>query len=683
MTAHDLRATSPHPKNRRSRSTRTESPGGRLPGGAGPRLRTARAASAPSALRLLRSSCLLYLRAAPGPAALLLLTAVLSGAAPVVTAWAAKAILDQLGRHAGPPLWVSVTVLSVTGAVVAIAAQAAQYGDREADRLVTLHTQTELFTAVSRAQGLAELEDPAFQDRLQLARQASQTSPQLVAGMVLGTVQSMLTVGGFVAVLWAFSPLIALLVLSATLPALYAQVKLGRRRSDMAQLVTPFLRRQIFHAALLTDVRAAKEIRLYGLGRFFRERMLGDLGSAQAGERRVDRTVLRVESALALLSAGLAGVSIAIAVHLIDTGRGSIGQLAIVTAALATVQLTISSLTGVYGTISQSLTLFGHYSELVGPGPAPAGDLCEAPPLTEGIALRDVWFRYHPSHEWVLRGVDLEIRPGESVALVGLNGAGKSTLVKLMAGLYRPTRGEVTWNDTDLWAVDLTSLRRRIGVVFQDFMAYDMSAADNIAIGDLGAAGDRPRLRRAADRAGIDTVLHALPHGYDTWLSRMHLPEPAPTTTVGRGRRRLSRSAPPEPEPDPAPDRTGVLLSGGQWQRVALARALLRTDADLLILDEPSSGLDPVAEREIHLGLREHRRGRSSLLISHRLNTVRDADRILVLEQGRVVEEGTHSALLDLDGKYAHMFRSQADGYQLADEEQTRPGQKDLPGACS
>ncbi|THA33209.1 ATP-binding cassette domain-containing protein [Streptomyces sp. A1277] len=304
---------------------------------------------------------------------------------------------------------------------------------------------------------------------------------------------------------------------------------------------------------------------------------------------------------------------------------------------------------------------------MVGPRLAPASDLCEAPPLTKGIALRDVWFRYHPSHEWVLRGVDLEIRPGESVALVGLNGAGKSTLVKLMAGLYRPTRGEVTWNDTDLSAVDPPSLRRRIGVVFQDFMAYDMSAADNIAIGDLGAAGDRPRLRRAADRAGIDTVLHALPHGYDTRLSRMHLPEPASTTTVpGRGRRRLSRSAPPDP--DPAPDRTGVLLSGGQWQRVALARALLRTDADLLILDEPSSGLDPVAEREIHLGLREHRRGRNSLLISHRLNTVRDADRILVLEQGRVVEEGTHSALLDLDGKYARMFRSQADGYRLADE---------------
>ncbi|WP_405897607.1 ABC transporter ATP-binding protein/permease [Streptomyces sp. NBC_00727] len=625
-----------------------------------------RASSAPSAFRLLRGACLLYLRAAPGPAVLLLLTALLSGAAPVVTAWAAKAILDQLGRHTGPPLWVSVTVLAVTGGAVAIATQAAQYGDREADRLVTLHTQTQLFSAVSRAQGLAELEDPAFRDRLQLAGQASQTSPQLVAGTVLGTVQSMLTVGGFVAVLWAFSPLIAFLVLSATVPALYAQAKLGRRRSDMAQLVTPFIRRQMFHAALLTDVRAAKEIRLYGLGRFFRERMLGDLRSAQAGDRRVDRTVLRVESALALMSAGLAGVSIALAVHLIDTGRGSIGQLAVVTAALATVQLTISSLTGVYGTISQALTLFGHYSELVAPSPAPAGELCEAQPLTGGVALRDVWFRYHPGHEWVLRGVDLEIRPGESVALVGLNGAGKSTLVKLIAGLYRPTRGEVTWNGTDLSAVDLTSLRRRIGVVFQDFMAYDMSAADNIAIGDLGAAGDRPRLRGAAERAGIDAVLHGLPHGYDTWLSRTHLPEPASTTTVPRrGRRRLSRSAPPDV--DPAPDRTGVLLSGGQWQRVALARALLRTDADLLILDEPSSGLDPVAEREIHLRLREHRQGRSSLLISHRLNTVRDADRILVLEQGRVVEEGTHSALLDLDGEYARMFRSQADGYQPAD----------------
>lgn len=636
--------------------------------------RLPRSARVRAGLRLLVSACLLYLRAAPGPALLRLITGVLSGAAPVATAWAAKSILDQLSRYTGPPLWVSVTVLAGVGGAVAVAGEAAQYADREADRRVTLHTQSELFTAVSRSQGLAELEDPDYRDRLQLAQQASQTSPQLVTGTVLALVQGLLTVGGFVAVLYTFSPLIALLVLSATVPALYAQLTLGRRRSEMAQLTTPLLRRQIFHTTLLTDIRAAKEIRLYGLGGFFRERMLRDLNEAQAGDRGVDRTVLRVEGSLALLSAVLAGAALTTAVHLIGAGHAGIGELAVVTAALTTLQLTITSLTGLLGSMSQSLLLFRHYTDLVRSPDEPVIATCDAPPLTGGVTLHDVWFRYHPTHEWVLRGVDLTVRPGETVALVGLNGAGKSTLVRLMCGLYRPTRGTVTWNSIDLNAIDLPSLRRRIGVVFQDYMAYDMSAADNIAVGDLSAADDLPRLRKAADRAGIDAALHTLPHGYATWLSRMHLPESGPVTPRRAARRRWwSRAAPargtaagstPAGEA-PAPDRTGVLLSGGQWQRVALARALLRDDVELLILDEPSSGLDPVAEREIHLGLRDHRAGRAGLLISHRLNTVRDADRIVVLQEGRIIEQGDHTTLMALGGRYAGMFLAQADGYQL------------------
>ncbi|WP_277622413.1 ABC transporter ATP-binding protein [Streptomyces sp. CB03238] len=259
-------------------------------------------------------------------------------------------------------------------------------------------------------------------------------------------------------------------------------------------------------------------------------------------------------------------------------------------------------------------------------------------------------------------GGDLTIRRGETVALVGVNGAGKSTLVTLVCGLYQPTRGTVTWDGTSLDALALASLRRRIGVVFQDFMAYDMSAADNIAVGDLNAFGDLPRLRMAADRAGIDAALAALPHGYETWLSRTHLPktatEPGGPTTWRRGR-------PAPADRSSVPDQTGVLLSGGQWQRIAIARALVRDDVDLMILDEPSSGLDPLAEREIHVGLREHRGGRSSLLISHRLNTVRDADRILVLRDGQVIEEGDHETLMKLHGDYAAMFLAQADGYQL------------------
>ncbi|SEG09387.1 ATP-binding cassette, subfamily B [Actinacidiphila yanglinensis] len=623
---------------------------------------------------LLLRACALYVRAAPVSALVRVATTLLSGVAPIATAWATKSVLDRLGRHAGPPLWLAVGVLATVGGVLAVAQELSRYSDREADRRITLHTQSALFTGIGARQGLAELEDPGHQDRLRLAQQASQSSPQLIVGAVLTVVQSALTVGTFVTALCAFSPRIALLVPAAALPALFAQIRLGRRRGEMAELTTPLLRRQVFYVTLMTDLRAAKEIRLYGLGGFFRDRMLRDLCGAQEGNRAVDRTVLRVDGSLGLLSAGVSAAALFLAVHRIDSGHGSVGELAVVTGALAGVQLSIASLVSLLGGMSQALMLFRHYTDLVrppaappGPGPtADDGPAGEAGPLVEGAALRGVWFRYHPDHDWVLRGVDLTIRPGESVALVGLNGAGKSTLVKLLLGLYRPTRGSVTWNGTDLARLDLPSVRRRIGAVFQDFMTYDMSAADNIAVGDLSALHDLPRLRDAAARAGIDGGLAALPDGYATYLSRMHVRNPGARATGGRVGR---RGGGPDGAPKGAPGSgTGVLLSGGQWQRVALARALLRDDADLLILDEPSSGLDPVAEREIHRGLRDHRRGRAGLLISHRLSTVRDADRIVVLEGGRIVEEGDHAALMARDGRYAALFRLQAEGYQLSDD---------------
>ena len=254
-------------------------------------------------------------------------------------------------------------------------------------------------------------------------------------------------------------------------------------------------------------------------------------------------------------------------------------------------------------------------------------------------------FRYAPDQPWVLRGVDLVLPRGCAVALVGLNGAGKSTLVKLLCRFYDPTRGAVLWDGIDVRELPVEQLRERIGVLFQDFMQYDLSAAENIGVGDVATLGDREPVVAAARRAGAHETLAALPRGYDTLLSRLFFDE-------------TDRN---DPE-------TGVLLSGGQWQRVALARTLLRDRRDLLILDEPSSGLDAEAEHEVHRQLREHREGRTSVLISHRLGAVRDADRIVVLAGGRVVEQGRHEELLAEDRTYARLFRLQADGYRPVDE---------------
>jgi ATP-binding cassette subfamily B protein len=235
--------------------------------------------------------------------------------------------------------------------------------------------------------------------------------------------------------------------------------------------------------------------------------------------------------------------------------------------------------------------------------------------------------------------VNLTLPRGSVVALVGLNGAGKSTLVKLLCRFYDPDRGSIRWDGVDVREMPVADLRQRIGVLFQDFMCYDLTAAENIGFGDLGALHDRDRIVDAARRAGVDRAVERLPRGYDTLLSRIFSDPDGDDTDAGAG------------------------LSGGQWQRLALARTLLRSDRDLLILDEPSAGLDAEAEHAVHERLRTHRAGTTSVLISHRLSAVRRADAIVVLAHGRIVEHGTHAELMTLGGRYARLFELQANGY--------------------
>jgi ATP-binding cassette, subfamily B, bacterial len=591
-------------------------------------------------VRVLVSATAIYFRAAPVAACLRAATAVLAGVAPVLTAWLTKSLLDRLTGHGGPSIWVCVAGMAVGGATVAVAQHVSRYADSEIGRRVARHTQTELFTAVSRHQGMAELEDPVFQDRVRLAQQAIQSGPQQLTNSVLTVMQSSITVVAFLGTLAAASPLMTALVAASVLPTLAAQLRLSRRRVDAVVRNSPRLRRQIFYSTLLMDARAGKEIRLFGLGRMFRDRMLTEVTAAQASERAVDRATLRVDGLLSLLTAGVSAAALMTAVTRVSGGHGTIGDISVLMAALAGVQNGLAGVVAQLATANQMLIMFGNFIAVT----RDAGSFDDRPgiavePLHTGIELHDVWFRYRPDHDWILRGVNLTIPQGRSVALVGLNGAGKSTLVKLLCRLYEPTRGSITWDGVDIRDIDVASLRTRIGVVFQDFMAYELSVADNIVVGDLSAVGDESRLREAARGAGADAMIDLLPRGFQTMLSRIFASENA---------------------------ETGVVLSGGQWQRLAIARAVLRSHADLLILDEPSSGLDAVAEGEIQESLRRLREGRSSLLISHRLNTVRNADWIVVLGGGVIVEQGTHDALMDAEGDYATLFRIQAGGFQLS-----------------
>ncbi|MFI6270856.1 ABC transporter ATP-binding protein [Micromonospora zamorensis] len=605
----------------------------------GPRLAPRRAA------RHARSALGLTWRAAPGGTTTDLLLAVLAGLTPVLVAALTKLVLDRLtgGGSAGVPLTALAAGLAMAAALGTVLPHLRTYVAAQRSRAVSRLVRRRLYDAVQRLVGLVRLEDPEFQDRLQAAQQTGHLGPTQLTGNTFGAVQSALAMTGFLGVLLMLNPLIGALVLLAALPTLWMQLRLNRARAAMVLRMEHFQRRDLFFAQLLVGVPAAKEVRLFGLGRFFGDRMLDELHDLHRVEQRLDRREVRAQAVLGLLGATVAGIGVVYTVSVARGGGLSPGDVVIFLAAIPGVQGALGSLVVQLGAIHQALLLFEHYDQVAHVEtdlPVPATPR-PVPPLAEGIELRDVWFRYSPQHPWVLRGVDLHLRAGATTALVGLNGAGKSTLVKLLCRFYDPERGSIRWDGVDLRDFDPAELRERLGAVFQDFMPYDLSAAENIALGDLGARDDPERLRTAARHAGIDDTLTALPRGYDTLLTRIFFDGP-----------------------DRDDPQAGVVLSGGQWQRVALARGFLRAERDLLILDEPSSGLDAEAEHDLHRRLGELRRGRTSLLISHRLNAVRDADSIVVLADGRVVERGDHRELLAAAGRYARLFGLQARGYR-------------------
>ncbi|MDI1461426.1 ABC transporter ATP-binding protein [Catellatospora sp. KI3] len=591
--------------------------------------------------RALALSAGLIRRAAPGLAASYLLVTAVVALLPVAAASLTRAVFDEVAAAAPVAVIVRYAgLLALTGFLLVVGQQVLRYQGAELGRRVARTGVADLYTALDRFVGLAPFESPRTADRIMQARQASYAAGQTVSD-VSTLVASGLTLLGFVAALWAVSPVATAVVVAAAAPTVLAEARLARRRADLIGRMTPHDRRELFYQALLGDPDAAKEIRMFGLGGFLRGRMLAERAAADDGRRRLDLRDASVQGALGLAGAVTSGAGLVWAVLAAGRGELSLGDVAMFVAAVAGAQAATAGLAQGAAALQLRLAGLAHLAAVLDAGPElPVGER-PAPPLRHGIELRDVWFRYGEDHPWVLRGVDLAIPAGTALALVGRNGSGKSTLVKLLCRLYDPTRGAILWDGVDLRELDPASLRARLSGVFQDHVHYELSAADNIGLGDLAVFADRAALRDAAGRAGIAPVLAALPDGYDTMLTRTF------TSNADRD--------------DPS---TGVNLSGGQWQRLALARAFLRTVPDLMVLDEPSSGLDPEAEHDVHTRVLAYRQGQTSLLISHRLNAVRDADVIAVLDGGRVAERGGHDELLAAGGVYARLFRLQASGYQ-------------------
>jgi ATP-binding cassette, subfamily B, bacterial len=568
--------------------------------------------------------------------------AVVAGATVPASAWVLRELIDDLTRPpvaAGPVVVLSaITVL--LGALNLSLGWLSSLVATACQRAISVAVAADLYGAVNRILGLRHFEQPAFQDELRLAERAADETPMALSTMLSSVLQAGTTVAGYVGILIATWPPMLPLLAAACGPAIIAVPFLSRRQARTAEALMGRHREWFLVRGLLSDPTAVMELRVLGLGEFFLTRMVQALRDIGAGEYLAKRRVVWIQSALCLLGGVMAAGGAAIIAVQAAHGRLGVGDFVMFLAAVGGTQGALMSIVSQTAALGTTFRLLPHYVSVLGKSAdlGPSGALAGRPvtALRSGIELRDVWFRYADDGPWVLRGVTAELPAGQATGLVGVNGAGKSTLIKLLCRLYDPERGVILWDGTDLRDLDPVELRRRLAVTFQDFLTYDLTIAENIGVGDLTARDDRQRIGAAAALVGLDETIRRLPQGYDTMLSRMF------TGEAGE---------------------TGTLLSGGQNQRLVLARTLMRRDADLMVLDEPSSGLDAEAEHQMHRALARHRRGRASLLVSHRLSSVREADRILVLSAGKVAERGTHDELMALGGDYARLFTLQASGY--------------------
>jgi ATP-binding cassette subfamily B protein len=478
---------------------------------------------------------------------------------------------------------------------------------------------------------LAAFDDPAFHNRLERARIARGQPMNLVFG-ISGLAKAAIGVVGVTIALVAIEPVLIPMIAVVFLPAWLVASRRGEHFFRFFWRMTPKDRERGYLASVLTERDTAKEVRAFGLAAHLHDRYSRLYEERIRELRDVARKHLRF-SLLANLAIGAVLVATLLLVAWL-TLRGSItlSQAGIAVAAVAIVGARLTEAGYAAGTLSEAALYLEDYRTFLELLPRAKAERPSdpAPSSFRRLEVDGLTFTYPSGAEPALRDVSLSIAAGEVVALVGENGSGKTTLAKMLAGLYRPDRGSIRWDGVDVATVDPDELRRSIALIFQDFIQYHLPARDNVGLGRPEAADDLDAIREAAEHAGADPILSKLPQGYETMLG----PE-----FIG-----------------------GTDLSVGEWQRVALARALFR-DAPFVILDEPTAALDPRAEHELFRRIRSFLTGRTVLLISHRFSSVRSADRIYVLDGGRVVEAGSHQELMGLGGLYAELFTLQAAAY--------------------
>ena len=499
------------------------------------------------------------------------------------------------------------------------------------DRLTGYVTE-QLIRTANRWHGIARFEDPALADDLERARGPASNSGMSI--MVIGAelVVALFTAAGLIVVLLALHPVVPVLLVVAALPLMAREWEYQYHTTRTLYDQTPETRRLRYARDMLLLPEPAKDVRFYDLGPFFRTQYDTIFAGVAATVNRLRRKLMTSVVLTNVLAAAAVGAVYVYIVWLVATGQRTPGELALYGGAATMLQQRLTAVGYNLGYLPLLLRyLPSLFRVLEAPPDLPvlAAPRPMPPSIREGITFEHVAFTYPGQSEPVLRDVSLHLGRRESVALVGRNGAGKTTLVKLLLRLYDPTAGRILLDGVDLREFAPADLRRQLGVIFQDFVRYELTAGENIGLGQVEARHDTGRLYAAAAQAGADAVIAALPNGLATPLGRQF---------------------------------GGRELSGGEWQKLALARAFVR-DCSLLVLDEPTAALDVQTEYEVYQRFQELTRDRTTLLISHRFSTVRMADRILYLADGRIQETGPHADLLAQDGAYARLYRLQAAQY--------------------
>jgi len=528
--------------------------------------------------------------------------------------------------------WGLVALQFGMAGLMIILARLVDFCDTALNERYTRHVNTKIMRHAATLD-LCSFEDPQFYDRLERARvQGADRVGMIQESGVL--VQQVITTVTLAVGICAISPWILLALIVCVVPEFLAETKFAFLGYSLSVNQTPRRRELDYLRILGTSKETAKEQKLFGLGPFFADRYASISHDIHRENVELAGRKLVFGSLLALLgTVGYYG-TYAYGIYLTITGVLTLGTLTFLAGAIAGASTNIQAVFATFSHIADHALFLTDMIEFFKVQPTIYSKPNALPgprPIREGFEFRDVSFCYPRKNKAVLEDVNFRLEPGERIALVGANGHGKTTIVKLLTRMYDPTEGQILLDGIDLREYDLEDLWKNIGVIFQDFVRYDMTVGDNIATGRIEERNNAFRIRAAAFKSLAESVVHKLPHNYDQMLGCRF--------------------------------EGGVDLSGGEWQKIALARAYLR-DAQLLILDEPTAALDARAEHEVFQRFADLTKGKMSVLISHRFSTVRMSDRILVLENGRIAEQGAHNQLLSSGGSYAEMFELQAAHYR-------------------